>query len=97
MDTRRLNLNDAFRLASVLSKYTDVKNLDPKSDAVDFIGEIVNKISPEEYLACVSLMTNTDIDTIKKQVSIEVLTALIEGFKLNQIVSLLHFYQSLGL
>lgn len=96
MDAKPLNLRQAFELASVLTKYVDVK-LNPQEDAVDFISGIVDKISPEEYLSCVSLLTGEDVDTIKKQISLDILTAFIEGLKENQIVSLLHFYKSLGL
>ena len=97
LDARVLNLFEAFRLASVLSKYVNVEKLNPDEDAVDFISDIVGKLSPEEYLACVSLLTHTDIDTIKKYISLEILTAFIEGLKLNQVVALLGFYKSLGL
>ena len=97
MQVRRLNLDDAFRLAHILSQYVDVDALDPRQDAVDFISDIVQKITPEEYLKCVSLLTNTDIDTIKKEISLDILTAFIEGMKLNQAISLLRFYKSIGL
>jgi len=97
LEAKRLNLDDAFLLASKLSKHVDVHKLDPEEDAVDFISDIVGKLSPEEYLSCVSLLTHTDIDTIKKEVSLNILTAFIEGLKLNQVVSLLGFYKSLGL
>ena len=102
MQVRRLNLDDAFRLAHILSQYVDVDALNPQQDAVDFIGDIVQKITPEEYLKCVSLLTNTDIDTIKKEfvekgASLDILTAFIEGMKLNQVVALLGFYKSLNL
>ena len=97
MQVRRLNLDDAFRLAHILSQYVDVDTLDPQQDAVDFISDIVQKITPEEYLKCVSLLTNTDIDKIKKEISLDILTALIEGLKENQIIALLGFYKSLNL
>ena len=97
LDARVLNLFEAFRLASVLSKYVDVEKLNPDEDAVDFISDIVGKLSPEEYLACVSLLTHTDTDTIKKHISLDILTAFIEGLKLNQVVAMLGFYKSLKL
>lgn len=96
MDAKTLNLVDAFRLASIISKYVDVEKLNPQADPIDFVNEIVQKISPEEYLICVSLMTNIDVDTIKQEISLNVLTAFIEGLKKNQIISLLDFYKSLG-
>ena len=97
LDARVLNLFEAFRLASVLSQYVDVEKLNPDEDAVDFISDIVGKLSPDEYLACVSLLTHTDTDTIKKHISLDILTAFIEGLKLNHAVALLGFYKSLGL
>ena len=97
MQVRRLNLDDAFRLAHILSQYVDINSLDPQQDAVDFISDIVQKITPEEYLKCVSLLTNTDIGKIKKEISLDILTAFIEGMKENQIVVLLGFCKSLGL
>lgn len=97
MNTTPLNLQDAFMLSSIISKYVDTKKLNPQADAIDFISEIVDKISPEEYLACVSLMTKKDADTIKREISLDILTSFIEGLKLNRILDLLHFYKSLGL
>ncbi len=96
MEATRLNLTDAIRLASIVSKYVD-KIPSPQSDAIDFISGIVDKIDPEEYLACVSLMTKTDVDTIKQEISLNVLTAFIEGLRLNRIIDLLGFWKSLGL
>lgn len=97
MDAIPLTLPDAFRLASIISKYVDVDRLNPRADVIDFISEIINKIDPQEYLVCVSLMTNINIEKIKQEISLDILTAFIEGLKLNQIVTLLHFYKSLGL
>lgn len=97
MDAKTLNLPDAFRLASILSKYIDVKEIDPQADAVDFISNIVDKLSPQDYLRCVTLLTKTDEQKIKQEISLEILTAFIEGLKKNQVIALLHFYKSLGL
>ena len=97
MEAKSLNLEDAFRLASVLSKYVDINSIDPQADAVDFISDIVEKISPEEYLQCVSMLTQEDVDTIKREIALDILTVFIEGLKLNQCISLIHFYKSLGL
>ena len=93
----RLNLQDAFRLASVISKYVDVEKIDPQADPIDIVSDIAEKIEPQEYLACVSLMTDMSIEKIKQEISLDILTAFIEGLKLNQIVSLIGFYKSLGL
>lgn len=95
MDVHKLNLRDAFRLAFIISKYVDEKSF--SQDAVDFISDIVNKLTPDEYLQCVRLMTKLDEDKIRKEISIDLLTAFIEGLKLNQIATLVSFYASLGL
>lgn len=97
MDAKALNLPEAFRLASILSKYVNVNELDPQADAVDFIGGIVDKLSPQDYLRCTVLLTQIDEKKIKQEISLELLTAFIEGLKKNQVVALLHFYKSLGL
>lgn len=96
MKTKILEIGDALRLASVLSNYVDVKEINPETDALDFISNIVDRISPQDYLKCVFLMTEENEETIKKYISIEVLTAFIEGLKSNKVVSLLEFYKSLG-
>lgn len=97
MDVKKLNLEDAFRLASILSKYVDEIDKNHPQDALDFISDIVNKLTPEEYLRCVSMMTKLDEETIKKETAIEILTAFIEGMKLNQAFTLISFYKSIGL
>ena|SRR3990167_9384716 len=97
LEASRLNLQDAFSLASILSQYVDVEKLNPDEDAVDFISDIVSKLTPEEYIRCVMLLTKENEDSIKKKASIEILTFFIEGLKLNHAVALLGFYTSLGL
>jgi hypothetical protein len=97
MKIKKLNLQNAFRLAFVISKYVDLQELSPEKDALGFISDIVNKISPQEYLTCVSLMTEQDEETIKKTDSIDVLDAFFEGLKENQIITLVSFCKSLGL
>lgn len=99
LKAKSLNLKQAFELAFVLSKYINKEDLDKadSQDALDFIGNIIQKITPDDYLHGVTLLTQTDENTIKKYASIEILTAMIEGLKLNQIVTLVSFYRSLGL
>src|SRR5687768_13568929 len=94
MNIRILNLMDAFHLASIVSKYVDIATL--SEDAVDFIQGIVEKISPQEFITCVSIMTDKTEEDVKKEVSLEILTAFIEGLKMNQIISLISFYKNFG-
>lgn len=95
MKIKILNLMDAFHLASIVSKYVDTNNLSP--DVVEFIQGILDKIDPQEYLACVSMMTEKTEEDLTKELSLEILTSFIEGLKENQIVSLVAFYKSFGL
>jgi hypothetical protein len=64
---------------------------------VDFIQGIVEKISPQEYLTCVSMMTEKTEEDLKKEISLDILTMFIEGLKANQVISLIAFYRSFGL
>lgn len=86
---------DAFHLASILSKYVDTNHLSP--EAVDFIQGIVEKISPQEYLTCVSMMTDKTEEELIKELSLDILTAFTEGLKANQVISLVAFYKSFGI
>lgn len=86
---------DAFHLASIISKYVDTSSLNP--DVVDFIQGIVGQITPQEYLTCVSMMTEKTEEDLKKEISLDILTAFIDGLKDNQIISLVAFYRSFGL
>lgn len=97
MDVKKLNLQDAFRLAFILSKYVDKIDQNHPQDALGFISDIVNKLTPEEYLRCVSMMTKLDNETIKKIDSIDILDAFFEGLKLNQVLTLISLFKSLGL
>lgn len=87
----KLNLEDALKLASILEQYADTS----VAETLAFIEIIINKIQPTEYLECVRLLTKTDVDTIEKQISLNVLTAFIEGLKFNKIISLIEFHRSL--
>lgn len=96
MKIKILGLRDAFRLASILSKYVDITKFNPNQDAVDFISGIVDQISPQEYLTCVSMMTEKTEEDLTKEISLDILTAFVEGLKKNEVVYLLSFYKSIG-
>lgn len=91
LKAHKLNLKDALALAFIVEKYANLSIADP----IDFIESIVGKIQPSEYLECVRLITKQDKETIKNQLSLNILTVFIEGLKLNKIVNLVKFYQSL--
>ncbi len=94
MKAKKLNLEQALLLASIISKYVDSTNL--SVDAVDFIAGIVEKITPGEYLQCIKIITDITEEEIKEAISIDLLTAFIEGLKLNQVVTLVSFWKSLN-
>lgn len=95
MNANPLNLRDAMRLASVISPKID--KIDPRQDAIEFISNIIDSLSPEEYLRCVMLLTQENEETIKKEIGLDILSVFIEGLQKNQIVSLLAFYKSFNL
>ena len=96
MKTRILRLEEAFELASILSKYVDVERLSPDADALDFISDMVDKITPQEYLRCVAIMTKNTEEDIQKIEYSEILASFISGLQRNRVVSLLSFYKSMG-
>ena len=94
MKANKLNLENALHLASILSKYVDIETSLEKS-AFEFVDEIIQKISPEEYLRCISLITNEDTEDIIKEESIDLLALFTEGLVLNTVATLLEFYKKL--
>lgn len=97
MKTKILGLEPAFELASILSKHIDVQKLNPNQDAFDFISDILHRLTPQEYLHCVKLLTDKEEKDIKTENSLGILTAFIEGLRANRIVGLIGFYRSMGL
>lgn len=95
MKVKKLNLKDALSLASIISKYVDIKQTQLDESAFDFINDIVQKISPDEYLYCVSMMTNKKIEEIKKMEVTDILALFTEGMAVNKITTLLAFYENL--
>ncbi len=97
MRIRPLNLNDALRLASLLHPYIDVKKLNPDQDALEFVDSIVQRISAQDFLLCVKMMTNKKEEDISKMNGFEIFALFNQGLRENRIVNLLSFYKSLGL
>jgi len=96
MKAKLLNLRDALRLASILDKYIDEKT-NASAEALDFVSDIIGKITPDEYLHCVNLLSGESEEEIKKRVSIEILACFVDGLRENKVLSLISFYRSLGL
>jgi hypothetical protein len=95
MKAKLLNLRDALRLAFILDAHID-KETTPKTEALDFISGIVEKIDPSSFLRCVILLSGEPEENVVKEISIDILTCFIEGLRENQILSLISFYRSLG-
>jgi len=93
---RKLCLKDALILASTVSKYVDVNLVDNNTDAISFVDEIVQKISPDDFLRCIKITTNETEKTLEKKSGIEVLAIFSQGLKVNKIISLLSFYKNIG-
>jgi len=64
---------------------------------LDFVSGIIEKITPEDYLHGVILITGETEENVKKEISIDILTCFIDGLRENQILSLISFSRSLGL
>lgn len=95
MKAKKLNLEKALSLASIMSKYVNINETQLEESAFGFINDIVQKISAEEYLRCVSIMTNMTEEDIKKLEVSDILALFTEGLAVNRITTLLAFYENL--
>ena len=93
---RPLNLFDALRLASLLEPYIDIDNLNPDQEALDFVDDILKKVSPQDFLLCVKLLSNKTEQDLEKYNGYEVLGLFTQGLRDNRIIDLLKFLKSLG-
>ena len=96
MKVKKLNLKDALSLASIVSKYVNVSTLDSEKSAIEFIDEIIQSITPEDFLECIK--KTTYYITEKKLEKLDGLNALAlfsAGLRENKIITLLSFYKSL--
>lgn len=93
---RPLNLFDALRLASLLKPYIDIEKLNPDQEALDFVDDILQRISPQDFLLCVKLLSNKKEHDLKKLDGYKILGLFTEGLRVNRIVNLLDFVNSLG-
>jgi hypothetical protein len=95
MRIKKLDLYEAFELASILSKYVDVKKLNPEQSALDFVDDIVQKISPQDFLHSVKMTTDKTEEDLMNMDGVDTLALFAQGLKENRIVTLLSFYDSL--
>ena len=96
MRIRPLPLLDALRLASLLSPYVDVKKLNPEQSALDFVDDIVQKISAQDFLLCIKMMTKKTEQDLEKMDGLDTLALFTTGLRENKVIALLETYHSLG-
>jgi hypothetical protein len=95
MDAKLLNLPDAMKLASILSKYIDTVSFNPEQGALDFVGDLLDKIEPMDYMNCIRLLLE-EPQKISHLSGDELLTLLFHGLEKNKIFSLLDAYKNIG-
>ena len=84
-----------MKLASILSKYIDTVLFDPEQIALDFVGDLLDKIKPMDYMNCIKLL----LEEPKKMEHLsgeELLQVLFSGLEKNRILSLLDAHSKLG-
>ena len=96
MRIRPLPLHDALRLASTLSRYINIEQLNPEQPALDFVDEIVQQIEAQDFVLCVKMMTKKTEYDLEKMDGLDVLALFAQGLRENRIIELLEFYNSLG-
>jgi len=96
MRIRPLPLPDALRLASLLSPYVNINKLNPEQSALDFVDEIVQRISAQDFLLCIKMTTNKREQDLENMDGLDVLALFTTGLRENKVIALLEFYHSLG-
>lgn len=91
MEAKILSFPEAMTLASILDKYITQEEL-----AVDFVDNILNRISPVEYLQCLVLLTGNTFTDGQDLDGMELLQAFYSGLEKNKIISLVESYKKLG-
>lgn len=95
VESKLLNFPDAMRLASILSKYIDTVSFDPEQVALDFVGDLLDKIEPMDYMNCIRLLSE-EPQKISHLSGDELLKLLFSGLEKNRILSLLDAHSKLG-
>lgn len=87
MEPRILNFVEAMNLAKLLQKYE--LPIEPTSTMLNVINQLVQSISPEDFIALSSIV---GID-IYKNTGTEVINLVAESFNANKVINLLDFYK----
>lgn len=93
MESKQLNLLDALHLASVLNPYIDLFE-DKKASTSDFVGKMVNTMSPMDYYECVKILSTKKITG--NEGGDEFLHLLHGGLEKNKVISLVEYYRTSG-
>lgn len=94
MESKILSFVDAMVLASILVNYIDLENI--QTDPVDFIGSILDKISPMDYSTCIVLLTGKVLDMKNIPSGEELIKVVYSGLQKNKIILLLQSYKAIG-
>ena len=87
-----INLEQALLLYSIIhTKISDNK------DTISFIEELLTKLTPDEYLNCICLLTGTEKPEIKKEDFMDIITNFTIGLQINNILSLCELVKKVGL
>jgi hypothetical protein len=93
-NNRILNLEQMLEIYNILKNYL-IDNQEENN--IIFIQGILDKITPQEYIKCVCLLTGTEINEISKEDSISSISAFTNGLFENKIVVFQEFAERVGL
>lgn len=83
-----------MNLANILNKYIDLGTNKLQVNPLEFLGEILDKISPNDYMSCIKLLLDTPIDFSDISGN-ELLLLLFSGLENNNTISLLSVYKDM--
>jgi hypothetical protein len=96
---RKLNIYEAMMLAEIIARHVAEKDIEfaelDESGIFDFIDNIVSKISPDEYMRVLEIITNVNREKLKQMDYLDLLALFTQGLAENKIITLLSFYYSL--
>ena len=95
MEAKVLNFPDAMKLAQILGKYIDTELIKDKS-LLDFLDELLKKISPPDYSKSMLLITGKQLGDISLLSGKEILNIFSTGLEKNKIITLLETYRTIG-
>ena len=91
-EPRIMNLEQALFLYSIVNT-----KLSDKPDTLSFVEELLAKLTPDEYLECVCLLTGTEKTEIQKEDFMDAITSFTNGLQINNIIFLCEIVKKLGL